>query len=84
MLGHGSPPSLSIGNRSEQVNTLYNNVVRLLVSVLSLIFCTYKPYEKVMLIMIWELILCLGRCCPKDLFEVIPSYSTGLISDLES
>lgn len=71
MLGHGSPPSLSIGNRSEQVNTLYNNVARILVSVLSLILCTYKPCEKVTLITIWELTPCFGRCCPKDLFEAI-------------
>ena len=43
MLGRGSSPSLSIGNRSEQVDAVYDNSVVLLVSFLSLFFCAYKP-----------------------------------------
>lgn len=46
MPGQRSPPALSISNRSEQVSTLYNSV-RFFVTVLTLIFSTYKPCEKV-------------------------------------
>lgn len=41
-----SPPALSISSRSEQVSTLYDSL-RLLVTVWTLMFCTYKPCEKV-------------------------------------
>lgn len=44
--GQRSPPPLSVSSRSEQVSTLCNNV-RFLVAVLTVIFCTYKPCEKV-------------------------------------
>lgn len=46
MLGQPSPPALSISSRTEQVSTLHNSI-GLFVRVLTLIFCPYKPCERV-------------------------------------